>query len=202
LRVRQAQEKVKRAGDAVAASLAAAQQRSVAREEDEGYIDRGALENQLRRINEEIADYKRRKAENAAAATTMVASSVVALEADWTRLNRELVEARAHVQSLREQERQAALVQAVAATGRTAQMAVIDPPYLPTHEAGLSHVQVMVAGIVASFVLALLLAFALALMDERIYDRFDVERVGLPLLSVVPRPGKGGSSRDELVNVG
>ncbi|MGZ3405603.1 MAG: hypothetical protein ACXVAN_04100 [Polyangia bacterium] len=202
LRVRQAQEKVKRAGDAVAASLAAAQQRSVAREEDEGYIDRGALENQLRRINEEIADYKRRKAENAAAATTMVASSVVALEADWTRLNRELVEARAHVQSLREQERQAALVQAVAATGRTAQMAVIDPPYLPTHEAGLSHVQVMVAGIVASFVLALLLAFALALLDERIYDRFDVERVGLPLLSVVPRPGKGGSSRDELVNVG
>jgi hypothetical protein len=206
VRVKQAQDKVKRAGEAVAASLAAsvaaAQQKSAAKEEDEGYIDRGALENQLKRINEEIADYKRRKAENSAP-TTVVASSVVALEADWTRLNRELVEARAHVQSLREQERQAALVQSVAATGRTAQMAVIDPPYLPTHEAGISHVQIMTAGIAGSLLLALLLALGLALLDERIYDRTDVERLGMPLLSVVPRPGKGGGgSNDKLVKVG
>jgi hypothetical protein len=200
-RVKQAQEKAKRAGDAVAASIAAAQQKSVAREEDEGYIDRGALENQLKRINEEIVDYKKRKAANQAAATTAVASTVAATEADWTRLNRELVEARADVQSLREQERQAALVRTVAATGRTAQMAVVDPPFLPTHEAGLGHVQVMVGGIGASLVLGLLLALALALLDERVYDRVDIERLGMPLLSVVVRAPKG-SGGDKLVKVG
>jgi hypothetical protein len=201
VRVKQAQDKLKRASDAVAASIAAAQQKNVAKEEDEGYIDRGALENQLKRINDEIADYKRRKAQNSAP-TTVVASSVVALEGDWTRLNKELIEARARAQSLREQERQATLVQAAAATGRTAQMAVIDPPFLPTHEAGLGHTQVMILGIIASALLALLFAFTLALLDERVYDRVDVERLGLPLLSVMPRPEKPIPDHSGMVKIG
>jgi uncharacterized protein involved in exopolysaccharide biosynthesis len=189
-RVKQAQAKLKRASDAVAASLSVAQQKTVAKEEDEGYIDRGALENQLKRINDEIAEYKRRKA-GAAAPTTTVASSVVALETDWTRLNREVADARDRFGSLQDKEFKASMVENAAATGRTAQMLVIDAAFVPKHAAPPGRTQIMAAGLAATMVLAVLLALGLALVDDRIYDRDDIERLGmLPLLGVVPRPGK------------
>ena len=45
---------------------------------------------------------------------------------------------------------------------------------------------------------ALLLALVLALLDDRVYDRVDIERIGLPLLSVVPRR----STSDDMVKLG
>jgi polysaccharide biosynthesis transport protein len=186
-KVKEAQDKAKRADEAVAASLAAAQAKSSAKQEDEGYIDRGALENQLKRIQDEIAEYKRRKAENAAQSTTMttaVASSVMAQEAEWTRLNRELTDVHDRLALLRDQEAKAPRVEAAP---RTAQMAVIEPAYLPSHEEAPDHNQVLAAGLAGTVVLSLLLMIGLALIDDHIYDRVDVERVGAPLVGVVPR---------------
>jgi protein tyrosine kinase modulator len=191
-KVKAAQEKAKHADDAVAASLTAAQQRSAASQEDEGYIDRGALENQLKRIREEIADYKKRKAENAAP-TTVIASSVVAQEAEWTRLNRELTDVHDRLAILRDQEAKAPVVEAAP---RTAQMAVIEPAYLPSHEEAPDRRQVLAAGVAASVLLSLLLMVGLALIDDHIYDRVDIERLGVPLLGVVPR------SRGKAVKLG
>jgi protein tyrosine kinase modulator len=189
VRVKETQDKLKRASDAVAFSLAAQQQKSVAKEEDEGYIDRGALENLLKRINEEITDFKRRKAD-APAPTTVVATSVMALETDWTRLNRDVVDERERMQSLQEKESQVSLAESATATGHTAQMVVIDPAFVPTHAAPPGRTQVMVSGLAATAVLSLLLALGLALLDDRVYDRVDIERLGiLPLLGVVPRAG-------------
>ncbi|MGZ3429720.1 MAG: GumC family protein [Polyangia bacterium] len=189
-RVRQAQEKLKRANDAVVANLSALQLKTSAKEEDEGYIDRGALENQLKRINEEISEYKRRKSENAAP-TTVIASSVVALETDWVRLNREVVDVRDRFQSLQDKEFKASMVESAAATGRTAQMVVVDPAFVPKHAAPPGRTTIMAAGLAATMVLAMLLALGLALIDDRIYDRDDIERLAmLPLLGVVPRAGK------------
>jgi capsular polysaccharide biosynthesis protein len=182
-KVKAAQDKAKEADEAVAASLAAAQQKATASQEDEGYIDRGALENQLKRIQDEIAEYKRRKAENAAP-TTAVASSVVAQEAEWTRLNRELTDVHDRLAILRDQEAKAPRVEAAP---RTAQMAVIEPAYLPSHEEAPDHNQVLAAGLVATAVLALLVMLGLALIDDHIYDRVDIERMGAPLVGVVPR---------------
>ncbi|HEX8952201.1 MAG TPA: hypothetical protein VF997_19525 [Polyangia bacterium] len=197
--VKQAQEKLKRASDAVAFNLTAQQQRTSAKEEDEGYIDRGALENQLKRINEEITDYKRHKA-GAAPATNTVASSVVALETDWVRLNREVVDARDRFQSLQDKEFKASMVESAAATGHTAQMVVIDPAFVPTHAAPPGRTVLMAVGLAASMVLSLLFALGLAIVDDRIYDRDDVERLGmLPLIGVVPRQG---SREDKKVSLG
>lgn len=190
-RVKAAQDKLKRASDAVAFSVNAAQQKTSAKEEDEGYIDRGALENQLKRINDEISEYKRRKGEQAAP-TTVVASSVVALETDWVRLNREVVDVRERFQSLQDKEFKASMVESAAATGHTAQMVVIDPAFVPTHAAPPGRSTLMAVGLAATLALSMLLALGLALVDDRIYDRDDIERLGmLPLIGVVPRPGKG-----------
>jgi polysaccharide biosynthesis transport protein len=190
VRVKELQDKLKRAGDAVNASLAA-QQRDNPAQEDEGYIDRGALENQLKRINDEIVELKRRKANaSATAAPTPVATSVVALEMDWVRLNREAVEARERVQSMQEEQRKAAPAQSAAATAKRMQMVVIDPAFVPTHVSPPGRTTVLAAGLSATAVLALFVMLALALLDDRIYDRHDIERLGmLPLIGVVPRHG-------------
>ena len=189
-RVKVAQDKYKRASDAVAFSMNVQQQKSAAKEEDEGYIDRGALENQLKRINDEIAEYKRHKADAAPAPTT-VASSVVALETDWVRLNREVVAVRERFQNLQDKEFKAQMVESAAATGRTAQMVVVDAAFLPKHAAPPGRTTLMAVGLAATLALSALFALGLALVDDRIYDRDDIERLGmLPLIGVVPRPGK------------
>ncbi|MDB4966874.1 MAG: hypothetical protein JWN44_2563 [Myxococcales bacterium] len=179
-----AQEKLKRTSDALTASLNAARQKDAAKEEDEGYIDRGALENQLKRINEEIVEYKRRRS-HANEAPTQVATSVVAVEADWTRLHRDVADAREQLQLVQEKIR-ASTAERAAAAGNTAQMLVIDPAFLP-HAAKPGRTMIAAAGIALSLVMALALALMLALLDDRLYDRVDVERFGLlPLLGVVP----------------
>jgi uncharacterized protein involved in exopolysaccharide biosynthesis len=187
-RLKVAQEKLKRASDALAANIAAAQQKSVAKEEDEGTIDRGALENELHRINEEIAAYKAKKLKESAPST---GNWVVALETDWTRLNREVVDARERFQSLQDKQFKASMVETAAASGRTAQMVVVDPAFFPTHAAKPGRTVIAAAGFAISLALALALAVMLAIVDDRLYDRVDVERLSLlPLVGVVPRADK------------
>ncbi len=191
-RVKAAQDKAKHADDAVNTSLAAAQQKAAAKQEDEGYIDRGALENQLKRINDEITEYKRRK-ENAAP-TTQVASSVVAQEAEWMRLRGDIADTRERLQAAREAETKTPDVAAqaadnLAAIAGTAPLVIVDPAFVPGREEWPGRTQIMVAGAVAAVVIGFFFALVLALLDERVYDRVDIERMGLPLLSVVPRDG-------------
>lgn len=195
VRVRVAQDKLKRANDAITASLTAQQQKSAAQNDDEGYIDRGALENQLKRINDEIVEYKRHKAQ-AAPSESSVGSTVVALETDWTRLNREVADARERFGSLQDKEFKASMVESAAATGRTSEMVVVDPAFLPQHANKPGRTMIVGAGVAMSLVLALMLALGLALIDDRLYDRMDVEKLALlPLLGVVPK-------HDDKVNLG
>jgi capsular polysaccharide biosynthesis protein len=75
-------------------------------------------------------------------------------------------------------------------SGRNAQMVIIDPAYKPTHPAKPSRSLLAGAGLGISIVLALALALGCALMDDRLYDRTDVERMELvSMLGVVPRGG-------------
>jgi len=125
---------------------------------------------------------------------------VVALETDWVRLNREVVDARDRFQSLQDKEFKASMVESAAATGRTAQMVVVDPAFVPKHAAPPGRTTIMAAGLAATMVLSALFALGLAIVDDRIYDRDDIERLGmLPLIGVVPREG---SKEDKKVKLG
>jgi predicted nucleic acid-binding Zn-ribbon protein len=196
-RLKAATEKSKRADEAVNASLAAAQQKAALKQEDEGYIDRGALENQLKRINDEITEYKKHKAESERAPTAVM-SSVVALENDWTRLAREVTDARDRLATAREAEAKAPAPESPAALARTSPLVQIDPAFVPGHEEWPGRTPIMAAGVSLAVILGLLLALLLALLDDRVYDRVDIERIGLPLLSVVPRR----SASDDMVKLG
>jgi capsular polysaccharide biosynthesis protein len=66
-------------------------------------------------------------------------------------------------------------------------MTIHDPAYLPSHP-NRGRTQVVIAGAAISIVLSLLLALLLTILDDRIYDRLDLEALRLaPLLGVVPR---------------
>jgi uncharacterized protein involved in exopolysaccharide biosynthesis len=187
-RVKAAEAKVRHANDAIAASDGAAKK---AEPVDEGQIDRGALDTELKRVQAEIGAYRRRKATNGnvAAESASTANAVVALETEWTRLNREVSDARDRNQQLESRQFKAAIMENAVTSGRNAQMIIVDPAYKPTHP-NKGRTQVVIAGVAASVALALMLAFLLTMLDDRLYDRVDVEAMRMvPLLGVVPRIG-------------
>jgi uncharacterized protein involved in exopolysaccharide biosynthesis len=195
--VRTAEARLKAAIDAIAEGAAAAQRKDAADEANEGTIDRAALENELKRVNDEITAYKNKKRRQDGAEPAAGSGSwIVALETDWTRLNREVGEARERYQQLQDKQFKASMAETAAVSGRNANMEIVDPAYKPTHPAKPSRSLIAAVGVLVAFGLALALALGCALLDDRLYDRVDVERLELaPLLGLVPRAEK--SSRRE-----
>lgn len=187
VRVGAAEQKLNRAADALGSSILAERQK-VGVKGGELLVDRAALEGELRKINSEIAAYGARRAYGGRAAAQ--ASQVVALETEWTRLNREVAEAREQRQQLEDKEFKAAMAESAATSGRNAQMVIVDPAFRPTHPAKPGRTLIATTGMLMSLVLALSLALGCALLDDRVYDRTDLERLelGAPT-ALVPTPG-------------
>jgi len=186
-RLKAAEGKVRRANEAITA--ADPEPKTKADPAEEGTIDRAALETELKRVQEEISSYKRRRVTDGsnAAAAAGSASNIVSLETEWTRLNREVTDARERNQQLESRQFKASIMENAVTSARNAQMIIVDPAYKPTHPSK-GRTQVVAAGVVVSVVLALMLALLLMLLDDRIYDRIDVEALRVaPLLGVVPR---------------
>jgi hypothetical protein len=163
-------------------------------------VDRSALQTQLERIQQQIAAYHARQRKNegenggepAPPAHGEGASWIVALETDFERLKRELDEARKRNEELQTRTATAAMAVSAESSGRS-QMVVVDPAYQPTHPVKAQRPLFAGLGLLVSLGLAAAAAFGLALVDDRLYDRLDVERLGVaPLLVAVPR---GRSSR-------
>jgi uncharacterized protein involved in exopolysaccharide biosynthesis len=186
-RAHAAEARLKQAAEALAAGDAAAQ-----KNEPEPVVDRAALEAELKGVDAEIAAHKR-KHESSAPQQAGTASWIVALETDWTRLNREVAEARERRQQLQDKQFKASMVETAAVSGQNAQMEIVDPAYKPTHPARPGRATIAGVGLAVALGLALALAFGLALIDDRLYDRVDVERLGLvPLVGLVPRRSRRG----------
>jgi hypothetical protein len=160
--------------------------------DDEGIIDRATLERELKKIQGEIAVLRARRAREevpppVATPPAVPAATVLALDGEWQRLNREVDDARRKKQLIQDK-----LAITTAVPAATSPMVIVDPPYLPTHAAKLGHLPLIGVGCGATFVLAMLMILCLALIDDRVYDRSDVEKLRLAtVLVVVPRGGGG-----------
>lgn len=186
-RLKAAEGKLRRANEAISAGDPDAKSKPDAAEE--GTIDRAALETELKRVQEEISIYKRRRAADgsSAAAAAGSASNIVSLETEWTRLNREVTDARERNQQLESRQFKASIMENAVTSARNAQMIIVDPAYKPTHP-NKGRVQVVAAGVAVSVLLAMIVALMLTLLDDRLYDRIDIESLRVaPLLGVVPR---------------
>jgi uncharacterized protein involved in exopolysaccharide biosynthesis len=162
-------------------------------------IDKAELQSELDRIEREIASLRRAKRGGSTTSKkegSSRANTIVALETKWNRLNRRVKEARDRYLKLEERQFRASLEASSALTGQAAQMTIIDPAYEPTRPAGVGRSIILISGFAVSCVIATLLLLGLGIMDERIYDRLDIERLRLTEVLVdIPRADKKARKR-------
>ncbi|MBI4512065.1 MAG: protein kinase [Deltaproteobacteria bacterium] len=158
--------------------------------------EKAALRTQLERIEQEISSYRRRRAAGsdtpsagpAPAPPLDRAGEIVALETDWARIMREVREARDRQEQLETSQFKAAIAAASATSGFSAQLIVIDPAYKPTKPAPPGRTLILGLGLFVFAALGTGVVLLLALLDDRIYEGADLERLEIaPVLMVMPR---------------
>jgi uncharacterized protein involved in exopolysaccharide biosynthesis len=198
-RLKQAQERYKRASDALA-SGELIMPMDVPPASD---AEKPALEARLAKIEDELAATRRRnqnaKAGEAAAAdkkASGVVQEIVDQEIEWQRLNQDVNEAQERYQTTEAREYSANMAAGAEATGQAAQIDIVDPAFKPTRPAGGGRMKVMLMGLLASLALATAIVLACAIFDDRLYERPDVEGLELaPVLVTIPRLQAGRSKR-------
>ncbi len=157
--------------------------------------DEAALRKQLAILQAQAA--ARRLALSAPAAAAVdagvlaespVGTGPVEFELEFRRLQREINDGRDRQQQLEERLFRASITASSVMDDRNIEVSVLDPAYLPVRAISKPR-SIILAGLLAlSLVLALATAVLSASLDDRIYDRMDVERIDiLPLIAVIPR---------------
>jgi uncharacterized protein involved in exopolysaccharide biosynthesis len=164
------------------------------------------LAEKLRQIDALIATRRARSASSSAAngqpSPTPLAKTVVDLETEWQRLLRALNEARANHEALKLRTERAKLALEAARAQASERMAVIEPPYRPTHPSKGGRTQVAACGLAMACLLAIAYAALRVTLDDTLVDAEDVEALGIAVvLGVVPRitPGAGKELGDDPV---
>lgn len=146
-------------------------------------------------MKERLADLERqiantRRAPKSVTVTTKASDRIVALETQWQKVNRDARQARDAYVKLEERLFKARLSASSESTKKSAQLRIVDPAFEPTKPAGLGRTVIVAGGMVVAAFLGGLLMLGLAFVDHRIYDRLDIERLGIaPVLVEVPRAG-------------
>jgi hypothetical protein len=134
-----------------------------------------------------------------------VVTAVVELETDWQRLLRALNEAKAHHDDLKLRVERSKLALEAARALASERMAIVDPPYKPTHPSKGGRTNAGLAGLAMAALLAIAYATVRATLDDTLVDPEDLEALGVaPVLGVIPRiaPLSRKELRKELRNVG
>ena len=148
--------------------------------------DRTKLQKQLQELEGQIADEQKRGKGDG---STLDASAkrLVDLEADYAKLKHDVDEARDAAEGAAESARRAAMDsdQKLKEQGR---LNVIDPANKPVRPSGPGKTIFLLAGMVLFLSLGIALAVALAVIDDRLYRRADIDQLGIAVLAVIPPP--------------
>jgi hypothetical protein len=109
--------------------------------------------------------------------TPLPAQGTVAVDTEWTRLFRDVSQARERQSQLESRQFQATLFATMAASGEAGKLVVVDPAFRPTRPVAGRWATTAALGVAGSLLLALLVMMAVALLDERIYSPDDIQRV-------------------------
>jgi uncharacterized protein involved in exopolysaccharide biosynthesis len=153
--------------------------------------DREKLRKELKTLEDSIAAEQKRGGDKASAAITSADATtnwVVQLETDHSKLRRSVTEGRERVEALADSVFRAQMDanQKLAETG--GRISVVDPAFRPVKPSGPGKTVVVIAGLA----LFLALGTGLAVIDDRLYRRSDLEELGLAVLAVIP-PGRGAT---------
>lgn len=166
----------------------------------QGDSKRTEAEAQLRQIEGAIAMRKnalRTKKEGAAApsAMTETVERIVSAETDYSRLTRDVGEAKQRLSAVESKLVTAKMTESSELGGYTAQIVVLDPAFAPTKSSTMPRSRIAMIGLFLSVVVGIGVAGARGmLLDERIFDPSDVLKLSVPVLVVVPKITPTGRS--------
>jgi capsular polysaccharide biosynthesis protein len=147
--------------------------------------DRTKLQRELSQIESQIADeHRASKGGNATAADT-VTSSIVQLETQHEDLRRKVNEQRDRVAALATAVSRAE-TEAYQELKQQGRLRVINPAEKPSRPTGPGKTIFLLAGMVLFVALGTALAIALAVIDDRLYRRYDIDALGVAVLAVIP----------------
>jgi uncharacterized protein involved in exopolysaccharide biosynthesis len=145
-----------------------------------------ALRRALAAVRQQIAAVKGRSAPRTE--TPRAPNAAVAIDTEWTRLNRDVAEARERQGNLEAKQFQAQLTATLTAGGQGGQLVVADPPFRPMRPIAGGRLKIAMVGGVGSVVFALVVIGLFAWFDDRLYAAHDVESVlGDGIVVVIPK---------------
>lgn len=151
--------------------------------------DIARLTAELADVTDKITSYRRsmKKDKPQDSETDEGVDQIVLLEAEHQRLRREVNELRERYQAVEAKAFTAEMAAASEAASQGSQLAIIEPAYRPSRPVGASRSKLVLAGMVVFTGIGMMIAFGLALIDDRIVSKYDIERLDLvPVLAVVP----------------
>jgi uncharacterized protein involved in exopolysaccharide biosynthesis len=146
------------------------------------------------KMKQELADVERQiqalqnKKEGAPTTAAVDASTnwIVKLETEHAELRRDVAEQRERVESLAESVFRAQIDASQKAAEAGGRLAPIDPAFKPVRPSGPGKTIFLMAGMALFLSLGLALAIGLAVIDDRLYRRADLDHLGIAVLAVIP----------------
>jgi hypothetical protein len=116
---------------------------------------------------------------------------VVELETEWQRMLRALGDARSHHDDLVSRAERSRLALEAARANAKQRVAIVDPPFRPTHPTKGGRANAAMAGLALTMLVAVGYATLRVTLADVLVDRDDVEALDIvPVLGVVPRMGR------------
>jgi uncharacterized protein involved in exopolysaccharide biosynthesis len=148
--------------------------------------DRAKLQKEVNQLEQQIAELQRGKGAKPATEVDTTTNWVVQLETQYSDLRRAVNEQRERVDSLANSVFRAQMDanQKLAEAG--GRLSVVDPAFKPVRPTGPGKTIFLMAGMVLFLSLGLALAVGLAVIDDRLYRRVDLDQLGISVLAVIP----------------
>jgi uncharacterized protein involved in exopolysaccharide biosynthesis len=157
--------------------------------------DRQKLQRELAQIDDQLAA-ERKRDKNAAPSQNDATTALVELETDFAKLRDAVDEQRDRVETLADTVFRAQIDAQQQLQQQGARLALIDPAMKPVKPTGSGKTIVVLAGLVVFGAIGLALAFGLAILDDRLYRRQEIEELGLvSVLAVIPPTARARRKR-------
>ena len=148
--------------------------------------DRARMQKDLQQIEAQISAEQSKTGKPADPGADATTSWVVRLEGEHNELRRAVAEQRERVQSLADSAFRAQMDANQKLAEQGGRLAIIDPAFKPARPTGPGKTIFLLAGMVLFLTLGLSLAVGLAVIDDRLYRRADLDRLGVAVLAVIP----------------
>lgn len=151
--------------------------------------DRDKLQKQLQQVEDELASERKRSTQTADRPVTTYdpVAAVVDLETEYAKLRDAVDEQSDQVETLADSVFHAKIDAQTQLAQQGARLAVVDPAFKPVKPFGAGKTILVLAGLAVFTAIGLTLAFGLAILDDRLYRRQEIEELGMvPVLAVIP----------------